>query len=229
MLAPIALAACAACAAACELPRDADGTLDRVRGGVIRVGVIPDPPWAVDSAGTVVGIEGLLVGELARGLGARVQWSRRPAHELLGALHARELDLVIGGLTADLSWKHEAAFTKPYYTDTVVIGADSGRPAPPDLQGVEVLVEAGSGIAADLEKAGATARHVDRLEGTRGLVAAPTWRIAALGREPTALVLRESPHVLAAAPGENAFLMRVERVLRARRSAVPRLLRSAAP
>jgi len=136
---------------------------------------------------------------------------------------------VIGGLTADLSWKHEAAFTKPYYTDTVVIGADSGRPAPPDLQGVEVLVEAGSGIAADLEKAGATARHVDRLEGTRGLVAAPTWRIAALGREPTALVLRESPHVLAAAPGENAFLMRVERVLRARRSAVPRLLRSAAP
>jgi len=215
-------------AASCGLPRDADGTLDRVRGGVIRVGVIADPPWTVDSAGTVSGIEGLLVGELARGLGARVQWSRRPAHELMAALHARELDLVIGGLTADLSWKREAAFTKPYYTDTVVVGADSGRPAPPDLQGVEVLVEAGSAIAGDLRKQGATPRHVERLEGTRGLVAAPTWRLAALGRERTDLVLKESPHVLAAAPGENAFLMRVERLLLARRDTVPALLRSLA-
>lgn len=230
LLPTLALFALAPCLGACDLPRDAGGTTDRVRGGVIRVGVIAAPPWTVDSAGTVAGVEGLLVGELARELGARVQWSRRPAQELIGALHARELDLVIGGLTADLSWKHEAAFTKPYYTDTVVIGVDSGASARlREMDGLEVLVEAGSSLAADLRGKGATPRHVERLEGTRGLVAAPTWRLAALGREPTELVVRETPHVLAAAPGENAFLMRVERLLHRRRAAVPGLLRSAAP
>ena len=37
--------------AACDLPRDSDGTLDRVRGGTMRVGVVIDTPWTKDSAG----------------------------------------------------------------------------------------------------------------------------------------------------------------------------------
>jgi polar amino acid transport system substrate-binding protein len=214
---------------ACGLPRDPDGTLERVRGGTLRVGVVVAPPWTEDSAGTVGGVEGALVGALARELGARVQWARRPAHELIGALHARELDLVVGGLTADLAWKHEVAFTKPYYTDTVVVGVDRGAKAPFDLDGVEVLVEAGSPVAGDLSAKGAAPRTVPRLAGTRGALAAPTWHLAALGRDGTDLVLRESAHVLAAAPGENAFLMVVERLLRERRGRVPALLRLAPP
>src|SRR6185369_5924264 len=35
--------------AACDLPRDSDGTLDRVRGGTMRVGVVIDTPWTKDS------------------------------------------------------------------------------------------------------------------------------------------------------------------------------------
>ena len=100
---------------ACDLPRDSDGTLDRVRGGTMRVGVVIDTPWTKDSAG------------------------------------------VIGGLRAPSPWKQQVAFTRPFYVDTL-------RP-------------------------------------------------------------RKDEHVLAVAPGENAFLMRVESMLIARQAEVPALLR----
>jgi hypothetical protein len=34
-------------AVACGLPRDPDDTLERVRGGVVRVGITDNPPWAI--------------------------------------------------------------------------------------------------------------------------------------------------------------------------------------
>lgn len=39
--------------AACDLPRGSDGTLDRVRGGTMRVGVVVDTPWTKDFAGAI--------------------------------------------------------------------------------------------------------------------------------------------------------------------------------
>jgi hypothetical protein len=69
-------------------------------------------------------------------------------------------------------------------------------------------------------------RFVPRLDSVKGPVAAPTWRLFQLGRrENPALRLTEDKHVLAAAPGENAFLKRVESMLIGRQAAVPALLR----
>ncbi|HKN66695.1 MAG TPA: hypothetical protein VJW73_10480 [Gemmatimonadaceae bacterium] len=60
----------------------------------------------------------------------------------------------------------------------------------------------------------------------RGPIAAPSWRLAQLGRRANpALRLIEDQHVLVAAPGKNAFLMRVEPMLIARQAEVPALLR----
>jgi len=42
---------------ACDYPRDTEATLSRIRGGVIRVGVIQNPPWAVFSTAGASGIE----------------------------------------------------------------------------------------------------------------------------------------------------------------------------
>jgi len=148
-------------AVSCNLPRDPDGTLDRVRRGAMRVGFVIDTPWVTDSAGGPGGIEPAFVHALARELGGRVEWVRGQQSNLLEALHRRELDLVIGGLTASSPWKQEVALTRPFYTDTA-------------------------------------------------------------GREP-------KEHVLAASPGENAWLVRIEQVLRARREEVPSLLRRASP
>jgi extracellular solute-binding protein (family 3) len=105
-------------ASACGLPRDTEGTTDRVRGGIVRAGAVIDPPWVVDSAGVPAGIEPTVVSRLAQRLGARVQWRVSTESELLHALHERELDVVVGGLADDTPWKKEIAITLPYHTDT---------------------------------------------------------------------------------------------------------------
>jgi ABC-type amino acid transport substrate-binding protein len=110
---------CVAALSSCELPRDADHTLDRVRGGELRVGVADHPPWVTIGDERMDGIEPRLVADLARGLGARPVWRRGAESELLDALQRRELDIVVGGLTNDSPWKGRVAFTRPHFTDTV--------------------------------------------------------------------------------------------------------------
>jgi polar amino acid transport system substrate-binding protein len=221
-----ALAALAAGVDGCDLPRDSSGTLDRVRHGTMRVGLITNPPWTTDSGAPAPGIEQRLVQELASRLSARVQWVRRPESELLAALHRRELDLVIGGLTSSAPWQKQVAFTRAYYTDTVAVGAPAGAPAAADLNGKTVAVESGSAIAAELRGKGATPLPMEDVTQAPGLVAAPTWKLASMGRTSTGVELQQEQHVLAAPQGENAWLVQVEHLLHDRKSAIPTMLRS---
>lgn len=216
-------------AGACGLPRDADGTLERVRGGTLRVGVVIDTPWVTEaSGGAAGGIEGAMVAELAVRLHARPEWVHATEAEMMEALKSRELDLVIGGLTAKSPYAKEIAFTRPYYTDTVAIGATAGSPADV-LKGRYVAVKAGDPAAGEVRKKGATPVNVPDLKSApQGLMAAPTWQLQALALRPTGVTLRQAKHVMAVAPGENAFLVEVEGFLDARRDRVPGLLRRAA-
>src|SRR5215218_2020046 len=116
--------------AACGLPRVADGTLERVRGGTLRVGMVVDTPWVTDSAGGAGGVEAALVTELARRLQARPRWVRAPEARLMESLKSRDLDLVIGGLSAKSPYAKEIGLTRPYYTDTIAVGATAGARAP---------------------------------------------------------------------------------------------------
>jgi ABC-type amino acid transport substrate-binding protein len=106
-------------ASACGLPRDPEGTLDRVRGGTLRVGFVVDTPWVTAVGNGAGGIEGAIAAELARGLGARIAWTHAAETPLLTALHAGDLDLVVAGLTKDSPWAKQASFTRPYYVDTI--------------------------------------------------------------------------------------------------------------
>jgi polar amino acid transport system substrate-binding protein len=212
--------------AGCGLPRDSAGTLDRVRGGVMRVGVVVDTPWTTDSNGEVGGIEGAMVRTLARDLNARVNWLRGTEGNLLSALENRELDLVIGGLSVASPWQQRVAFTRPYYVDTVSVGGAPNEPPPGSLEGLRVALKSGDPAAADVRKKGGAPQFVPRLDSVRGPIAAPTWQLAQLARrENPSLRLMQTQHVLAAAPGENAFLVRVERMLIDRRAEIPALLR----
>jgi polar amino acid transport system substrate-binding protein len=110
-----------ALAEACGLPRDPQGTLDRVRGGTLRVGFVVDTPW-VTAAGTGAGgIEGAIAAELARGLGARIAWTAGSETPLLTALHDGDLDLVVAGLTKESPWVAKVSLTRPYYVDTTTV------------------------------------------------------------------------------------------------------------
>lgn len=98
----------------CGIPHDPDGTIARVRGGVIRAGVTEQPPWTRFSGSDVQGVEAELLKELAAGLDARIQWTRASESELFELLEKRKLDVVIGGVISSTPWSHQAAVTQPY-------------------------------------------------------------------------------------------------------------------
>ena len=213
-------------AAACGIPRDPEGTLARVEGGVIRVGVVDNPPWAsLSASGEAAGVEPLLVRVLAAELGARVEWVPGGESELLAALEHHNLDLVVGGLSAASPWKPKLGLSRPYYTDTLAV---AGVPARRSLQGVRVGVEPNRAGAAALRSRGAEPVPVADLAAFPGPVAAPAWRLEQLGRG-AGDVLSLETRVFAAAPGENGWLTRIERFLHARRDSIPALLRRERP
>jgi hypothetical protein len=102
--------------AACGLPRDPEGTLDHVRGGVLRVGMVEDPPWASrDAQGQPRGVEVELTTALAETVDAEIRWNHGGETRLMAALERFELDLVIGGLDLDSAYAERVGFTAPYY------------------------------------------------------------------------------------------------------------------
>src|SRR5687768_9532904 len=82
------------------IPRDPEGTLDRVRGGVLRAGFTVAHPWATGPESGPDGIEVDLVEAFAEELGATVEWTEGSEAELFEALEVRALDLVVGGYDA---------------------------------------------------------------------------------------------------------------------------------
>ncbi len=121
------VAAVAGLLASCGLsiPVDPNGTLDRVTGGTLRVGVSPNPPWTeITEGGEPTGTEVGLVREFAATLPAEVSWTVGGEEALITAMEHGALDLVIGGLTADTPWEKHAAITKPYAEGT---GPDGKR------------------------------------------------------------------------------------------------------
>jgi polar amino acid transport system substrate-binding protein len=115
--APCAASVLLVCAAlACRLPRDPEGTLERVRGGTVRVGAIHSPPWVTvehrDS--DPYGLEIDLVRGLADAMGARVEFTVGGETALFERLGEFELDLVVGGLADDSPYADEVGLTRPY-------------------------------------------------------------------------------------------------------------------
>ncbi len=108
-------------------PADPDGTLERVTGGVLRVGVTANEPWtATEPGGDPSGLEVDLASEFAATLDAEVEWTVGSEEDLIGRLEQAELDLVVGGFTGKSPWGAQAALTTPYTT----VPDEHGRPEP---------------------------------------------------------------------------------------------------
>jgi polar amino acid transport system substrate-binding protein len=209
------LAVVAVLAGGCGWPRDTGTTLADVRGGVLRVGVTENPPWTVvPDEGEPQGAEARLVRRLAERLGARVEWVPGPESALLPALKERVLDLVIGGLDATTPWTADASLTRPYVTMRTLIAAPPGVTVPDDLKGVRVAVPAGTVEVAALASEGATVVASPQVTGAEGLpVVVGEWQLDALGLTASGHELGSHDHVWAVPPGENAWLVEVERFL----------------
>ena len=115
----LALTGCAS-----TFPADPDGTLERVTGGTLRVGISPNGDWTdVTDGGEASGIEVSLVEEFADTIDADVAWVEGGEEKLFTDLAAGRLDMVVGGLTDTTPWSEKAAITKPFDQVTTADGA----------------------------------------------------------------------------------------------------------
>jgi len=100
-------------AASCGLPRDTEGTLERVRAErEIRVGLIlGGPRGALDPRARA------LLERVARTTGARPRLTGGDAEPLLARLEEGELDLVVGRFTKSTPWATLVSLTPPLATE----------------------------------------------------------------------------------------------------------------
>ena len=221
----VALAA-AAVLTGCRIPDDPEGTLERVRGGTVRVGTSESEPWVRLRGGQPVGgVEVELVRRFARRVRAHVEWVDGSEEELVDALKKGSLDLAIAGFTNKSRWKRDVAFTRPYVETRTLVGAQPGRTLDGDLEGLALRVELGSEAEA-LARGETDARviPVRTLSGARGPVAAEDYVLDDLGLRPTDIELKADKHVMAVRFGENAWLVELERFLLQREAEIRRLV-----
>jgi ABC-type amino acid transport substrate-binding protein len=103
-------------------PADPEGTLQKVRGGILRVGASANGDWVRISApgsgsvpsSDVQGTEADLVKRFAMQLGAGVEWVAGSEQVLAEELKQGALDLVIGGMDDRTPWVSHAGLTRPY-------------------------------------------------------------------------------------------------------------------
>ena len=218
---------------ACQWPRDAEGTLARVTGGTMRVGVTPADPWVRLGDPRPTGVEVRVVEQLATELDADVEWVPGSESELMAALHVRALDLVIGGLDSAAPWSTEASLTRHYLITREVVAVPSGATAPrdaDDLEGVPVAVERGRDAVERVRSFGAVPVAVEEITGAEGPVVVDDWRLPGLGLTALNAEVSRSEHVMAVPSGENGWQATVERYLLTQpRSELLQLLREEQP
>ena len=114
------------------MPRDADGTYNRVAGGTLRAGVTPHSTFIdVDDAGRVSGSEADVIRSFAEEIGAEVEFEIGSERQLMELMENGDIDIVAGGFTEDSPWSTHMALTRPYTTseggDDVVMGVRPGE------------------------------------------------------------------------------------------------------
>jgi polar amino acid transport system substrate-binding protein len=219
----LALVACA------SPPVDPEATLERVRGGTIRAGITENPPWTIVGNATMTGVEVELLEDLAAEIDAEIEWVEGSEEELFGALELGQLDVVVGGFSAENTWSKHAAFTHPYHTSQTVIAVPVDQEIPDDITGMRVAVEANTEAAGLLEKTDAVVELVDDIKNTEGVVVVDDWLLDDLELHETGIDLSETDHVMAVRFGENGWMVTLEKFLLAQADEIPRLLDEAEP
>lgn len=98
-----------------SIPADPEGTLERVSGGELRVGVSHNPPWTdLSTEAEPTGVEPDLVQDFATAHDAEIVWETGGEEHLMTLLDEGRLDMVIGGLTDSSPWTSHSAITSSY-------------------------------------------------------------------------------------------------------------------
>lgn len=112
--------------------------LDRVReAGILRVGLSGNqPPFNMKTrSGQIIGIEPDLANALAESMGVRAEFVVRPFGQLLDALEAGEVDIVMSQMTMTPARNTRVAFAGPYFVSGKAILTKSATLARADDPG----------------------------------------------------------------------------------------------
>ncbi len=106
-----------------HIPSDPDGTLETVRGGVLRAGISPNGDLVRVDGGAPSGSEVEALTAFARSLDADVEWTVASEETLVRGLEEGDLDVVAAGLTDQTPWTNKAGMTRPYAETTLEDGS----------------------------------------------------------------------------------------------------------
>jgi polar amino acid transport system substrate-binding protein len=102
------------------------------------------------------------------------------------------------------------ALSRPYLRARLTVGAPPGETVPRELKGHPVAVEPGHAALALLEEEGAVPRPTAQVHAAPGLRAGLDWQLEAWGYTAGEVTLKTEEVLVVAAPGENAWLRRVD-------------------
>ena len=202
----------AALAAGCQYPRDVEGTLDRVSGGEMRVGVSDNEPWVNLDGQEPTGVEPEIVRRFAETIDAEIHWVQGDSEELVEALASGQLDVVIAGITRTSLYKRRVALTRPYVDTELFLAHPKGEEMPAEDRDVKIAVEADSQAAGLLDhKTDYGLLELDSLADVdRPALVWDYWLDDLPQLEATDEDLIDEEHAIAVRMGENAFMTELE-------------------
>ena len=115
LIVSLALAGCASS----RKTQEPQGALARiVERGVIRVGMTGEQPplTMISRDGEFLGLDVALMRVLAQNMGVEAEFVKLPFNKLLDALDARDVDVVMSGMTITPARVERVAFVGPYFT-----------------------------------------------------------------------------------------------------------------
>jgi polar amino acid transport system substrate-binding protein len=199
-----------------DFPKDAEKTLDKVSNGTIRVGFTNAAPWVYPSASGAKGIEAGIVTSFAATLHAKVEWIEGTEEQLYTALRRNEIDILIGGITDETPWKQEIGLTKPYLETSIVVAQPSSQALgnqQASIEGQSVAVKTGTDEGYFIRKKKAKPYYTTQLPAINMLSVGYDWQVQNWKMINTGIVLKKEGHVIAVPPGENAFLLALDKYL----------------
>jgi polar amino acid transport system substrate-binding protein len=200
-----ALACAIVLLAGCQGPArsgsQASRTLTEIRErGVLRVGISEFVPWAMeDRHGKLIGFEADVAGRLARDMAVRAELVKLPWQELIPALTAGRIDVIVSGMSITPERALRVNFSLPYHRSHVTLVASlanaGGLSERTDFDEPEMKIGYVAGTTAEdaAEWAFEHAEHVRFANERETLAAVRTGRVHA---------------VLASSPGPQFAVLR---------------------
>jgi polar amino acid transport system substrate-binding protein len=214
LVAALAAAMVGVAGGGCQYPRDVEGTLDRVEGGTMRVGVSANEPWVTLDGPAPGGVEPEIVRRFAKTIDARIEWVPGDSEQLVEALETGQLDVVLAGLTRASEHRRKVALTRPYVDTELLLAHPPGEPMPEERHDVRIAVEAHSHAAGLLDhKTDYGLLELDSLAAIARPALVWDYWLDDLELDSTGEDLIDEEHALAVRFGENAFLVELERYL----------------